>query len=94
MEKILNINTTRKAPYLPNFKSSPARIIDPLVLASTWALGSQKCRPITGIFTRNGINNSSPNQLVVETLPLKKEKETKGDIIIIMTRKGILNLPV
>lgn len=33
---------TRNAPYLPNFNNSPASTIDPEVLASTWAFGSQK----------------------------------------------------
>jgi len=73
-EKILNINATRKAPYLPNFRSNPAKIIDPLVLASTWALGNQKCKPITGIFTKKGINNKKLNELLVDILPLNKEK--------------------
>lgn len=35
IEEILNKQTIRKAPYLPNFSSNPAKIIDPLVLAST-----------------------------------------------------------
>jgi len=29
-------------PYPPNFKSTPARTIDPATGASTWALGSHK----------------------------------------------------
>lgn len=50
---------TRKAPYLPNFNRTLAKIIEPLVLASTWAFGSQKCNPSTGIFTRNGKKTSA-----------------------------------
>jgi hypothetical protein len=38
----MNMFTTRAAPYLPNFNNIPARTIDPPVLASTWAFGSQK----------------------------------------------------
>lgn len=35
---------TRKRPYLPNFKSRPAKNIEPARGASTWAFGSQRWR--------------------------------------------------
>ena len=37
-----NKENIRIKPYLPNFRSSPARIIDPATGASTWALGSHR----------------------------------------------------
>jgi hypothetical protein len=35
----------RRRPTPPNFSRTPAKIIDPNVGASTWAIGSQKCNP-------------------------------------------------
>jgi hypothetical protein len=40
-------------PNPPNFNSTPARIIDPKVGASTCAIGNQKCKPYTGSLTQN-----------------------------------------
>lgn len=45
----------RKMPYLPNFSKSPAKIIDPATGASTWALGSHRCRVYKGIFAKNAV---------------------------------------
>jgi hypothetical protein len=39
---IVKMEIARNTPYLPNFRRIPAKIIDPLVLASTWAFGNQK----------------------------------------------------
>ena len=44
----------RNIPYLPSFNKTPAKIIDPEVLASTWALGSQKWPPKIGILIKKG----------------------------------------
>jgi len=44
----------RKIPKPPNLSNKPANTIEPLVLASTWALGNQVWRPNTGIFTKKG----------------------------------------
>jgi len=73
---MLNIRITRRAPYLPNFNKRPAKIIEPLVLASTWALGSQKCNPMTGIFTKKGIIKKILSHLLVDSLPLRRGNET------------------
>jgi len=35
----------RRRPTPPSLRRTPARIIDPNVGASTWAIGSQKCKP-------------------------------------------------
>lgn len=35
----------RIMPYPPSFSRTAARIIDPAIGASTWALGSQRCKP-------------------------------------------------
>ena len=40
-------------PYPPSFSSSAARSMDPAIGASTWALGSHRCRPYRGAFTMN-----------------------------------------
>lgn len=48
----MNLEESRKSPYLPNFKSTPARTIDPATGASTWALGSHRCVRYKGVFTR------------------------------------------
>jgi len=52
----------RMIPYPPNFKSTPAKIIDPATGASTWALGSHKCTEYIGILTKKA----------------KKRKKVKG----------------
>lgn len=48
---VRRIELMRRRPYLPNFRSTPARIIDPATGASTWALGSHRCTPYIGILT-------------------------------------------
>lgn len=40
-----------------------ARTIDPAMGASTWALGSHKCRPYRGIFTIKAIMHASQVRL-------------------------------
>lgn len=42
-------------PYPPSFNKIPARIIDPLRGASTWAFGSHKCTPHIGNLTRKAV---------------------------------------
>lgn len=49
----ISIGPMRMRPYPPSFKSTPAKIMDPLTGASTWALGSHKCTINMGIFTKN-----------------------------------------
>lgn len=51
---------TRIIPYPPSFRSRAARSIDPAIGASTWALGSQRCRPYSGAFTMNARRRASP----------------------------------
>jgi hypothetical protein len=47
-----NMGLIRINPYPPSFKSTPAKIIEPLTGASTWALGSHKWTMYIGIFTK------------------------------------------
>lgn len=42
-------------PYPPNLSRMPAKIIDPATGASTWALGSHRCREYIGILARNAV---------------------------------------
>ena len=46
---------TRIMPYPPSLSKIAARTIEPAMGASTWALGSQRCRPYSGIFTIKAI---------------------------------------
>ena len=41
----------RNIPYPPNFSKTAARTMEPTMGASTWALGSQRWRLYSGIFT-------------------------------------------
>ena len=41
----------RNITYPPSFSKTAARTIEPAMGASTWALGNQRCRPYSGIFT-------------------------------------------
>jgi len=61
------------------------------VLASTWALGSQKCKPITGIFTKKG--NSKITEVIVEH-PKEGKEKFSSVINKTKTKKGIDNILV
>lgn len=63
----------RISPKPPSFNISPAKIIEPLVLASTCALGNQKWIPKTGSFTKNGINKITKEDLLVKIIHLVKK---------------------
>lgn len=45
----IRIGVRRIIPYPPNFNRTAAKIIEPAIGASTWALGSQRWRPYNGI---------------------------------------------
>lgn len=51
----MNIGKNRINPYPPNLRRMAARIIEPSIGASTWALGSHRWKKNIGIFTRNAI---------------------------------------
>ena len=59
-------------PHPPIFNSTPAKIIEPKVGASTWAIGNQEWSPKTGSFTAKlRINQSlAPN--------LRKKEDKQG----------------
>lgn len=44
---------TRIIPYPPSLSNKAASSIDPAIGASTWALGSHRCRPYRGALTMN-----------------------------------------
>lgn len=48
----VNIIVIRIIPYPPSFRRTAARTMDPAMGASTWAFGSHRCTPYSGIFTR------------------------------------------
>jgi hypothetical protein len=50
-----NRDLRRIKPYLPSFSKIAARTIEPANGASTWALGSHRCREYTGIFTKKAM---------------------------------------
>ena len=45
-------------PYPPNLSKIPAKIIEPLIGASTCAFGNHKWNPQEGSFTKNAINSA------------------------------------
>lgn len=49
----------RISPHPPNFNKSPAKIMEPKVGASTWAIGNQKCKPYTGNLTAKESTNQT-----------------------------------
>lgn len=53
--RILVRKNKRNKAYLPSFNVMPANIIDPIVGASTCALGSHKCTKNIGIFIKKAI---------------------------------------
>lgn len=61
----------RIMPYPPSFKRTAARIIDPAMGASTWALGSHKWTPYRGIFTRKAIRQPVHHSLSAVVVILK-----------------------
>src|SRR5205823_11817672 len=57
-----NGSEKRIKPYVPIFKSTPARITDPAVGASTWASGSQVWNGKIGTLMANARKNAPNNQ--------------------------------
>ena len=53
----------RRNPYVPIFSSTPARITEPAVGASTWASGSHVCTGHMGIFTAKEAKKASHSQV-------------------------------
>lgn len=49
----------RIIPYPPNLRRMAAKIMDPAIGASTWAFGSHKWTPYSGILIRNAIMHAS-----------------------------------
>ena len=49
----------RIMPYPPSFSRIAASTMEPAIGASTWALGSHRCRPYSGILTINAIIHAS-----------------------------------
>lgn len=45
-------------PYPPSFSSKAARSMDPAMGASTWALGSHRCKPYRGALTMKAISRA------------------------------------
>lgn len=54
----------RIIPYPPSLSRIAARIIDPAMGASTWALGSHRWTPYRGILTMNAIIQASHRMLL------------------------------
>lgn len=45
-------------PYPPSFSRRAASSMEPAIGASTWALGSQRCRPYRGALTMKAISRA------------------------------------
>lgn len=84
----------RISPYLPNFRRTAARIIEPATGASTCALGSQRCVVYIGIFTINAmiviVHQILLSVTVIEVFILNSiDKDCFFSIIIIsLIRRG------
>lgn len=48
----------RIMPYPPSFRSRAASSMDPAMGASTWALGSHRCRPYRGALTMKAVSRA------------------------------------
>lgn len=48
----------RIRPYPPSLRRRAASNMDPAIGASTWALGSQRCRPYRGAFTMKAVSRA------------------------------------
>lgn len=55
-------------PYPPNFSRRAASSMDPAMGASTWALGSHRCRPYKGAFTMNAVSRARLSKRVDQEL--------------------------
>lgn len=81
-------------PNVPSFRRIPARAIDPIRGASTWALGSQTCKGYVGVFTSKAIiwQNNNKELLVSQIVGTGEMRDT--DPAFIMTpmaiRRGVL----
>jgi hypothetical protein len=62
------ISVIRSIPYLPSFSRIAARTTEPAIGASTWALGSQRWRPYSGIFTMKAIIHASHMKMLDQEL--------------------------
>lgn len=74
------IRVSRIMPYPPSFSRTAARTMEPAMGASTWALGSQRCRPYKGIFTKNAIIQASHKREL-------DQESVSGVVRIWITRK-------
>lgn len=56
----------RMMPYPPSFSSRAARSIEPAMGASTWALGSHRCKPYRGALTMKAIRRAKLDIMPVQ----------------------------
>lgn len=68
-----SIVDTRIIPYPPSFSRIAARIIDPAMGASTWALGSHKWTPYKGILTMKAMMQANHRMLLDHVWLIGKE---------------------
>ena len=90
----------RIKPTPPSFSKTPAKIIEPKVGASTWAMGSHKCNPYIGSFTakQRKINKLHRRQILpdlkVKTIELNMEVPMFKYSQSITIKTGTLNVNV
>ena len=63
-------NVICSMPYPPSFSRIAARTMEPAMGASTWALGSQRWRPYSGIFTMKAIIHASHMKMLDQELDI------------------------
>lgn len=67
-ERSVNKGLMRTSPYPPSFRRTAARIIEPAMGASTWALGSQRCTPKRGSLIKKATRQPSHNRWVLQSV--------------------------
>src|SRR5579885_670194 len=81
-EALANIGTeNRRKPYPPIFSSTPARMTDPAVGASTCASGSHVCTGHIGILTANEAKKASHSQNCIATGKCALERRVSMSVV-------------
>merc|ERR1719193_853132 len=77
----------RIKPKPPNLSNTPARIIEPITGASTWALGNHRWNPKQGSLTKNPKTRNRE----IPALLLKSERFQPKYNIIVNYLRGMMN---
>src|SRR5579859_8005755 len=79
----------RNIPYVPIFKSTPARMTEPATGASTWASGSQVWNGNMGTFMAKARKNAKKSQLCAGRIQDGSEAHRPGKSRRIICRSNV-----